>query len=88
MRDPLEEVEHPLVARVVGVRPEIEAGAGLPAQRGGVAAHERLRFDDRDALPVLRELQAGGESADTAAHHDGVAQEGPILVFSGRALAG
>src|SRR5205823_12379141 len=48
-------------------------------RRRGQTAHEMLRLDERDAVAVLGELEAGGQSADAATHHDGVAQETSIL---------
>src|SRR2546421_466684 len=45
----------------------------------GQTAHEMLCLDERDAVAVLGELEAGGQSADAATHHDGVAQETSIL---------
>ena len=72
VRDLLEHVEHPLVAGVVGMRPEVVPRPGLAAQRRGESTDEVLRFEDRHAVAVFRELEAGGEPTDAAAQHHGV----------------
>jgi hypothetical protein len=59
---------------VIRVRPEVEACAGLPAQRRGETADEVLRLDERDLLAVLREREARGEAADATADDDRVGQ--------------
>ena len=80
-RDLLEHVEHALVARVIRVRAEIESRARFAAQGRGEAAQEVLSFEERDLLAMFSEGEPGGEPADAAAEHDGVAQEGLILGF-------
>ena len=45
MRDLLEQAQHALVARVIGVRPEVVAGATRIPQRRREAADEVLRLD-------------------------------------------
>ncbi len=59
---------------MIRVRAEVEPRAGRPAERGGEAAEEVLRFDDRDLLAALGEREAGGEAADAAADDDRVTQ--------------
>jgi hypothetical protein len=59
---------------VIGVRAEVEARAGLAAQRRGQTAEEVLRLDQTDLLTVLRERESRGEPADTAAYDDRVTQ--------------
>jgi len=66
---------------VIRVRAEIESRARFAAQGRGEAAQEVLSFEKRDLLAMFGEGEPGGEPADAAAEHDGVAQEGPILGF-------
>src|SRR5206468_7379504 len=73
-RDVLEHVEHALIARVVGVGPEIVARARRAAQRRREPTEEVLRLEHSDLLTAFREREAGGESADAAADDDRMSQ--------------
>ena len=68
---------------MIGVRPEVEAGASFAAQRGGEPAEEVLRLDERDLLAVLRQREAGGEAADATADDDRVSQGETSEPFAG-----
>jgi hypothetical protein len=74
VRDLLEHVEDPLVARVIRVRTEVEAGAGVATQGRGEATEELLCLDERDLLPVFGEVGAGCETTDAATDDDRVTQ--------------
>src|SRR6185503_14083012 len=73
-RDLFEHVEHALVARVIRVRSEIEAGVGRSAQRRRETTEKILRLQHGHALAMLGQREAGGEPADAAAEHDRMAQ--------------
>src|SRR5439155_622394 len=73
-RDVLEHVEHALIARVVGVGPEILARARRAAQRRREPTEEVLRLEHSELLTAFREREAGGESADAAADDDRMSQ--------------
>jgi len=65
------------------VRPEVEPGASLAAQRGREPAEEVLRFDERDLLAVLGQRESGGEAANATADDDCVGQGEPSERFRG-----
>ena len=56
------------------MRTEVEARAGLTAQRGRKTAEEVLRLEDGDLLTAFGECETRGEAADAAADDYGVTQ--------------
>ena len=74
-RDLFEHVEHALVARVIGVRPEVVPRAGLAAQGRRESAKKMLSLKKGDPLAVLGQGESGGKATDAATEDDGVTQE-------------
>jgi len=72
VRDLLEQIQDPLVARVVRVRAEVVSGAGGAPQGRREAAEKVLGLQHRDLFPLFRQGEARGQSADAAAQYDRV----------------
>ncbi len=70
---------------MIGVRSEVEARAGGPAQCRGEAAEEVLSLEDGDLLTALREREPGSETADAAAYDDRVGQASSLVSRAGEA---